>query len=190
MEKCNWMQSAEMIKYHDEEWGKPVYDDKTLFEFLILEGMQAGLTWSTILKRRETMREAFDNFDPYKIINYDNLKIEELMQNEGVIRNRLKLESLANNAKCFLEVKKEYGSFSNYLWGFVNNRTIVNDIKSIEDMPVVSPESKQLSSSLIKRGFKYVGPTICYAYMQAVGLVDDHLNTCVFKSTVNNQNKL
>lgn len=185
MKKCDWMKSEEMIKYHDEEWGKPVYDDKILFEFLVLEGMQAGLTWSTVLKRRESMREAFDNFDPNIIKNYDEKKIEELMQNAGVIRNRLKLESLANNAKCFLEVQKEHGSFSNYLWGFVNNKVIVNDIKNSKDMPIVSLEAKQLSQSLKKKGFKYVGPTICYAYMQAVGLVDDHLNTCEFKNKSN-----
>ena len=170
-----------MAIYHDEEWGKPVHDDDVLFEFLILEGMQAGLSWSTILKRRETMRQAFDNFNPQIIKDYDDIKIASLMTNDGVIKNRLKLNALVTNARCFLEVQKEYGSFSEYLWGFVNNETIINAITSMKDTPVVSKESKALSKSLVKKGFKFVGPTICYAYMQAVGLVDDHINSCPCK---------
>ena len=182
MKKCDWMTSEEMIVYHDQEWGKPVHDDAILFEFLILEGMQAGLSWSTILKRRETMREAFDNFNPHSIKEYDDKKVASLMSNNGVIKNRLKLQALAVNARCFLEVQREYGNFSKYLWGFVNNKTIVNDIETVKDTPVVTEESIALSKSLVSKGFKFVGPTICYAYMQAVGLVDDHINSCPFKS--------
>lgn len=181
MKRCDCPSNELNIEYHDKEWGKPVYDDNILFEFLILEGMQAGLSWDIVLKRRETMRKAFDNFDPIKLKDYDEYKVEQLMKNEGVIRHRLKLQALKINADCFLEVQKEYGSFSKYLWEFVDNNPIVNSIEKTEDLPVVSKEAETLSKLLRKRGFKFVGPTICYAYMQAMGLVNDHLNSCEFK---------
>jgi len=181
MKRCDWPSNELNIKYHDEEWGKPVYDDHVLFEFLILEGMQAGLSWDIVLKRRETMRAAFDNFDLKKLSEYNEEKVEQLMKNKGVIRHRLKLQALKINADCFLEVQKEYGSFSDYLWEFVDHKPIVNSIESSNDIPVVSKEAEELSKSLRKRGFKFVGPTICYAYMQAMGLVNDHLNGCEFK---------
>jgi len=181
MRRCDWIGSDEELKYHDNEWGKPVYDDYILFEFLILEGMQAGLSWNTVLKKRESMRKAFDNFNPNKLIKYDDKKINMLMKNPEIIRHRLKLESLRQNAICFLKIQREYGSFSLYIWSFTNRKTIVNNIKSKKDMPVVSVEAIEMSKALKKAGFKFVGPTICYAYMQAVGLVNDHINTCEFK---------
>jgi len=181
MSRCEWMNSEDENKYHDNEWGKPVYDDDILFEFLILEGMQAGLSWSTILKRRETMRQAFDHFNPQKLAEYDHQKVAEFMKNPGVIRNRLKLTALKINATCFLEVQKEYGSFSQFIWNFVNHRPIINDLEKSDERLIVSSEAEAMSQSLKKRGFKFVGPTICYAYMQAMGLVNDHLNGCPFK---------
>ncbi|MDF9824211.1 DNA-3-methyladenine glycosylase I [Breznakia sp. PF5-3] len=181
MKRCNWANDEAMHEYHDKEWGKPVYDDHVLFEFLVLEGMQAGLSWDTILKRRETMRIAFDNFDPKKIKAYGEAKVEQLMQDKGVIRHRLKLESLKINAEHFIEIQEEYGSFHKFLWSFVDNKPIVNSIVSMEDTPVVSKEAEALSKALRKRGFKFVGPTICYAYMQAMGLVNDHENDCDWK---------
>jgi len=175
------MSCEEEISYHDSQWGKPVYDDAILFEFLILEGMQAGLSWSTILKRRESMRQAFDHFDPYELAQYDDKKVAELMKNPGVIRHRSKLESLKINATCFLAVQKEFGSFSHFIWRFVNHHPIINDLEKPEDRPIVSTEAIAMSQSLKKSGFKFVGPTMCYAYMQAMGLVNDHLNGCPFK---------
>ena len=176
------MTCEEEVYYHDNEWGKPVHDDAVLFEFLILEGMQAGLSWKIVLKRRKTMREAFDNFDPHKLAKYDDKKIDQLMTNPGVIRHRLKLEALKQNAISFLEVQKEYGSFSKFIWSFTDNKTIVNSIESLVDIPIVSPEAQEMSKALKKRGFKFCGPTICYAYMQAIGLVNDHMNWCDFKN--------
>ena len=166
------------IKYHDEEWGVPVHDDRTLFEFLVLEGFQAGLTWELILKRREAMRKAFDNFDPKKTAKYTSKDVERLLGNPRVIRNRAKISATVNNARRFAEIQKEFGSFDVFAWGFVRGRVIDHSLKNFSGMPSESEESKAMSKELKKRGFKFVGPTICYAFMQAVGMVNDHLVHC------------
>ena len=166
------------VKYHDEEWGTPVHDDRTLFEFLTLEGFQAGLTWELILKRRATLRKAFDNFSPDKIARYTDEDVERLMKDPGVIRNRAKILATINNAGRFREVKKEFGSFDAFIWKFVQGRTINHALKNFSNLPAESEESRAMSKELKKRGFKFVGPTICYAFMQAVGLVNDHLVNC------------
>jgi DNA-3-methyladenine glycosylase I len=166
------------VKYHDEEWGTPVHDDRTLFEFLTLEGFQAGLTWELILKRRAALRRAFDNFNPEKIARYDDVDVERLMNNPDVIRNRAKILAAINNAKRFIEVGKEFGSFDAFIWNFVQGRTIDNALRSFSNMPAESEESRAMSKELKKREFKFVGPTICYAFMQAVGMVNDHLVHC------------
>lgn len=179
--RCPWSQSNagnELETYHDTEWGVPVHDDQKHFEFLILEGAQAGLNWVTILKRREGYRKAFANFDPQVVAAYDEKKIAELMQDKGIIRNRLKITSCVNNAKCFLEVQKEFGSFDRYIWQFVGGKTIQNKRNTLKDVPSETPESRALSADLKKRGFKFVGPTVMYAHMQATGLVNDHLVKC------------
>ena len=181
MKRCGWENSEEMIIYHDNEWGKPVYDDKKLFEFLTLEGMQAGLSWSTILSKRESFRKAFDDYDLDLIKNYNEDKLNILYNNKDIIRNKLKIKSVVNNAKCFIEVQKEFGSFSKYIWQFVNNKQVINNFKKLSDVPVLTQESINMSKDLKRRGFKFVGPTICYAYMQAVGLVNDHLIDCDYK---------
>ena len=164
--------------YHDNEWGRPVHDDRKLFEMLNLEGMQAGLSWITVLKKRDAFREVFDGFDPEKIIHYDDKKIEELMANEKIIRNRLKINAVIINAKGFLEVVKEYGSFDKMIWSYVNDTPIVNHWKGFEDMPASTPVSDKISRDLKERGFKFVGSTIIYSFMQAVGMVNDHLADC------------
>jgi len=164
--------------YHDEEWGLPVHDDRKHFEFLILEGAQAGLSWSTILNKREGYRAAYDDFDPVKVAAYDETKVAELLSNAGIVRNRLKIRASISNAQHFLELQKEFGSFDTYIWGFVNNKTIINQFQEMSELPATSPESDALSKDLKKRGFKFVGSTIIYAHMQAVGLVNDHLITC------------
>lgn len=181
--RCGWVNLGEplYVEYHDKEWGVPVHDDRLLFEFLILEGAQAGLSWLTILKRREGYRKAFANFDVKKVAKYDEEKIEELMQNEGIIRNRLKIESTVKNAKCFIEIQKEFGSFDEYVWGFVGGKPRKNNWKSMKEVPAATEEAKALSKDLLKRGFKFVGPTIMYAFMQAVGMVDDHTCDCFRK---------
>jgi DNA-3-methyladenine glycosylase I len=178
--RCEWVSLNDPLSmvYHDKEWGLPVHDDGVHFEFLILEGAQAGLSWSTILKRRENYRKAFDSFDPKKVALYNQQKINELLANEGIIRNKLKIESAVNNARCFLEVQKEFGSFDKYIWQFVNGKPIQNKPKTIREIPAESPESISLSKDLKKRGFKFVGPTIMYAHMQATGLVNDHIVDC------------
>ncbi|MBT3642773.1 DNA-3-methyladenine glycosylase I [archaeon] len=177
--RCSWVNDTSlMIKYHDIEWGVAVYDDAVLFEFLILEGAQAGLSWETVLKKRENYREAFDGFDVEKISKYDEAKVVELLGNAGIIRNRLKVKSAITNARAFLEVQEEFGTFSKYLWGFVDGTVVRNKIESDEDYVVTSEVSGALSKDLKKRGFKFVGSTICYAYMQAVGMVDDHWVGC------------
>ena len=181
MKRCGWENSEEMIIYHDNEWGKPVYDDKKLFEFLTLEGMQAGLSWSTILSKRESFRKAFDDYDLDLIKNYNEDKLNSLYDNKDIIRNKLKIKSVVNNAKCFIEVQKEFGSFSKSIWQFVNNKQVINNFKKLSDVPVLTQESINMSKDLKRRGFKFVGPTICYAYMQAVGLVNDHLIDCDYK---------
>lgn len=166
------------IDYHDKEWGVPVMDDGTLFEFLVLEGFQAGVNWELILRKRENFRKAFDNFDPVKVSQYTDEDVERLMNDEGIIRNRLKITSTINNAQRFLEVQKEYGSFSEYIWRFVDGRPINNRLKSFKEMPSKTETSEAMSKDLKKRGFKFVGPVICYSFMQAVGLVNDHLVHC------------
>ncbi len=166
------------LSYHDDEWGVENHDDRTLFEFLILEGAQAGLSWSTILNKREGYRKAFDNFDALKISQYSENKISTLLANPEIIRNRLKINSTITNARAFLQVQKELGSFDNYIWKFVNGKPIMNSWKKITDIPSSTPESEAMSRDLKKRGFKFVGATICYAFMQAVGMVNDHVVNC------------
>jgi DNA-3-methyladenine glycosylase I len=167
-----------MIEYHDREWGVPVHDDRTLFEFLILEGAQAGLSWETILKKRENYREAFDNFEAKKIANYDRRKFRELMANPGIVRNRLKIDATISNAKAFLATQKEFGSFDSYIWTFVGGKPKKNSWRSSQRLPASTPESDAMSKDLRQRGFRFVGSTICYAFMQAVGMVDDHSRQC------------
>lgn len=180
--RCGWSEKDDLYrKYHDEEWGKPVYDDEILFEFLVLESFQAGLSWYTILKKRENFREAFDNFNYIKIENYSEEKVEELMNNAGIIRNRLKILATINNAQKFQEVQKEFGSFSKYIWKFVNGKPIINHPKTLKDVPVTTHISDALAKDLKKRGFKFLGSTVVYAHMQATGLVNDHLVDCHWK---------
>jgi DNA-3-methyladenine glycosylase I len=167
-----------MIEYHDREWGVPVHDDRTLFEFLILEGAQAGLSWETILNKRENYRKAFDRFDARKIARYDRSKLRELMGDAGIVRNRLKIEATISNAKAFLEVQKEFGSFDRYIWQFVDGKPKINSLGPSQHPPATSPESDAMSKDLKKRGFRFVGSTICYAFMQAVGMVNDHARDC------------
>lgn len=178
--RCEWVEGEfeEYVRYHDEEWGVPVHDDKVHFEFLILEGAQAGLSWSTILKRREGYRKSFADFDPKKVSNFDEAKIQELLQFEGIIRNKLKVRSAVTNAQHFLEIQKEFGSFDHYIWQFVGDSPIINYWKSMSEVPATTKESDALSKDLKKRGFKFVGSTIMYAHMQACGLVNDHTLDC------------
>ena len=184
--QCAWVENIPLfIDYHDKEWGRPVHDDGKLFEMLILEGAQAGLSWITVLKKRESYRQAFDGFDPQKVALYDQIKVEELMNNEGIIRNRLKINSAISNAGLFLEVIEKYGSFDNFIWGYVNNTPIVNHPKKLEDIPASTPLSDRISKDLKKMGFKFVGSTIIYAFMQATGMVNDHVVGCpVYKELV------
>ncbi|QGY42656.1 DNA-3-methyladenine glycosylase I [Maribellus comscasis] len=177
--RCEWGTKNElMIQYHDTEWGVPLHDDKKLFEFLVLEGFQAGLSWQIVLNKREAFRKAFDNFNPDIIANYNQDKIDELLQDSSIIRNKLKINGCVNNAKCFLDVQKEFGSFDRYIWGFVNNKPIVNRLKTIRDMPTTTPLSDEISKDLKKRGFKFVGSTVIYSHLQATGVINDHLITC------------
>ena len=177
--RCEWGTVSQLyIDYHDNEWGVPIHDDRTLFEFLILEGAQAGLSWETVLKKRENYRKAFSNFDPVKVSRYSDKKVEALMGNKGIIRNRLKITSAINNANRFLEIQKEFGSFDTYIWQFVNGKPITNRFKSIQEIPATTKESDAMSKDLKKRGFTFVGPTICYAHMQATGMVNDHIVGC------------
>ena len=177
--RCEWVSDAPIyIDYHDEEWGVPEHDDKKLFELLTLEGAQAGLTWLTILKKRENYREAFDNFDIEKVANYNQIKVEELMKNKGIVRNRLKIESTIKNAKAVIAIQKEFGNFDAYIWCFVNGKTKINAWRSLSEIPAKTPESDAMSKDLAKRGFKFVGSTICYAFMQAAGMVNDHFIDC------------
>lgn len=175
---CPWAQGELYIAYHDKEWGKPLYDDRELFELLVLEGMQAGLSWITVLKKREAFRAAFDGFEPQIVAAYTDEKKQALLSNPGIIRNRLKIEAAVANAKAFLEVQEEYGSFAQYIWAFVENKPIVNAWESIEQLPAKTELSDRMSRALKKRGFKFVGSTICYAYMQSVGMVNDHMVWC------------
>lgn len=176
--RCSWPKSDLDICYHDEEWGVPVYDDRVLFEFLILEGAQAGLSWETVLKKRENYRKAFHQFNPVKVAKMTPDDVDRLMQDAGLIRHRRKLETTITNAQLFLEVQKEFGSFSNYLWRFVGGKPIQNRWKSLDEIATTTPQSDAMSKDLKKRGFKFVGSTICYAYMQGVGLVNDHITSC------------
>jgi DNA-3-methyladenine glycosylase I len=176
--RCPWARGESMIRYHDEEWGIPVHDDHRLFEFLILEGAQAGLSWETILNKRENYRAAFDGFDPAQIAAYDKKKTAHLLKNPGIVRNRLKIASAIRNAGAFLEVQKEFGSFDRYIWQFVNGSPIVNRRNARNPIPARTTESDAMSKDLKKRGFNFVGSTICYAFMQATGMVDDHADEC------------
>ncbi|RMG37332.1 MAG: DNA-3-methyladenine glycosylase I [Methanobacteriota archaeon] len=179
MKRCQWTGSDDiMIAYHDTEWGVPLYDDQKLFEFLCLEGAQAGLSWRTILHRRTGYLKAFDNFDPNKIARYNQKKVEMLLKDERIIRNRLKIKAFIENARAFLRVQKDMGSFSTYLWSFVDGEPIVNEFKNQKELPSQSAISVEMSADLKKRGFKFVGPTICYAFMQATGMVNDHTMDC------------
>ena len=175
MQRCAWATTPLGIAYHDAEWGVPVHDDRVLFEFLILEGAQAGLSWETILRKRDAYRKAFAGFDPNKVARFTAVQKKRLMNNAGIVRNRLKIDSAVTNAKAFLAVQKEFGSFDTYVWGFVDGRPIVNRSNQV---PVKTAQSGTLSKDLLSRGFKFVGSTICYAYMQAVGMADDHSPDC------------
>ena len=178
--RCAWVNAADplMVAYHDREWGVPVHDDKTHFEFLVLETAQAGLSWSTVLKKRDGYSRAFSEFDPEKVARYRAGRIKTLTADAGIIRNRMKIEAAVKNARAFLAVQKEFGSFDAYVWRFVGGTPLVNDRRSMKDVPVRTPESDSLSKDLSKRGFRFVGSTICYAFMQAVGMVDDHSADC------------
>jgi DNA-3-methyladenine glycosylase I len=184
--RCNWCGTSDIyIKYHDEEWGVPLHDDRRLFEMLCLEGMQAGLSWITILKKRENYRKAFDNFNAKKIIKYDEEKINTLLQNEGIIRNKLKINSIIRNAEAYLKIQKEYGSFDKYIWQFVNGEPIKNRWSSINENPPSTIISDIMSKDLKKKGFKFVGSTICYAFMQATGMVNNHVTNCFRYKEIN-----
>lgn len=177
--RCEWAGTDPLyIAYHDEEWGQPVHDDQELFEFLILEGAQAGLSWITILRKRESYHLAFDDFDPVKVAAYDQAKIDQLLDNPGIIRNRLKIRSAISNAQAFLQVQQEFGSFDSYIWGFTDYTPIINSWTSMSEIPAQTPLSEKISKDLKKRGFNFVGPTICYAFMQAIGMVNDHVISC------------
>jgi DNA-3-methyladenine glycosylase I len=178
--RCGWAGNTEplYIQYHDEEWGVPCHDDQHLYEMLVLEGAQAGLSWITVLKKREAYRAAFDQFDPEKVARYDDAKVAELLANPGIVRNRLKINAAVQNAKAFLKVQQEFGSFDTYIWGFVGGKPKVNTFKSLKEIPPETDESRAMSKDLLKRGFKFVGPTICYAFMQACGMVNDHIVGC------------
>jgi len=183
--RCDWAKNDLAIRYHDAEWGVPQHDDRKLFEFLILEGAQAGLSWDTILRKRENYRAAFDDFEAEKIARYDAKKIESLLQNEGIVRNRLKIASTVQNADSYLKIKAEFGSFDAYIWQFVDGKPIINAWKSASEVPAKTPVSDAVSKDLKKRGFNFVGSTIMYAFMQACGLVNDHLTNCFRYEEIN-----
>lgn len=177
--RCDWCGTEPIyVDYHDKDWGVPVHDDRMHFEMIILDGAQAGLSWITILKRRDSYREAFDNFDAFKVSRYDDKKVEKLLTNPGIIRNRLKVNSAVKNAQAFLKIQKEFGSFDDYIWQFVNHKTIQNKWKKMSELPAKTAESDAMSKDLKKRGFSFVGSTICYAYMQAAGMINDHITNC------------
>jgi len=184
--RCAWPANDPlMIKYHDTEWGVPVHDDRKLFEFLVLDAFQAGLSWSTILKKRENFRKAFNNFDPVRIAQYDAAKIGELLNDAGIIRNKAKVNATVKNARAFQEVQKEFGIFDTYIWPFVGGKPIINKWKTMAELPAKSGEAEVMSSDLKKRGFSFVGPTICYAFMQAAGMVNDHVVDCFRYDEIN-----
>jgi DNA-3-methyladenine glycosylase I len=176
--RCDWTRDPLMARYHDEEWGVPCFDDQKQFEFLVLESAQAGLSWQTVLRKRENYRKAFANFDPKKVAKFDSKKIKALLENPGIIRNRLKVEAAVNNAQRFLEIQKEFGSFSKYIWEFTKGNPKTNRWKSLKDLPARTPESDALSADLKKRGFKFLGSIVVYSHMQALGLVNDHMTSC------------
>lgn len=179
MNKCGWALSSELEEnYHDHEWGVPIHDDRLLFEFLILEGAQAGLSWSIILKKREGYRQAFDDFNAEKIALYDSEKYQKLLENADIVRNKLKIKAAISNARIFLEIQQKYGSFDSYIWQFVGGKSLQNNWQQMSQIPVITPESDNMSKDLKQKGFKFVGSTICYAYMQAVGMVNDHTADC------------
>ena len=179
MKRCPWCEGDELyLKYHDEEWGVPVHDDRKHFEFLVLESFQAGLSWLTILRKRENFRKVFDRFDPKKVAKYDKKKIQKLMRNPGIVRNRMKIEAAINNAKRFLEVQKEFGSFDKYIWEFTDFKPMINSWKELSQIPATTKLSDKVSKDLKRRGFKFVGSTIIYAHIQAIGLVNDHIVSC------------
>ena len=181
MKRCTWATTPLMITYHDEEWGEPAHDDRVLFEFLMLEGAQAGLSWDTVLRKRDAYRKSFARFNPKRVAIFTGDDVARLMQNAGIIRNKAKIESAIGNARAFLEIQKECGSFDDFLWSYVDGKPVVRRPRAVGDVPPTSPLSDRLSNDLRKRGFRFVGSTICYAYLQAVGVVNDHLATC-FKS--------
>ncbi len=190
MKRCNWANGSDLLQsYHDHEWGTEVHDDRTLFEFLVLEGAQAGLSWSTILRKREAYRKAFDHFDARKVARYSEKTVGRLLADPGIIRNRLKINAAITNARAFLEVQEEFGSFDRYIWQFVDGRPIRNSWKKMTEIPASTPESVAMSKDLQKRGFKFVGPTICYAFMQAVGIVNDHVVDCFRYKELRNTRK-
>jgi len=188
--RCNWSTTNQlMIKYHDEEWGVPLHDDRKLFEFFVLEGFQAGLSWQIVLNKREGFRKAFDHFDPAIVAGYDEHKIEELIQDSSIIRNKMKIAACINNARRYLEIQKEFGSFDNYIWKFVDYKPVVNSFTNLKELPAKTPLSDKISAELKKRGFKFVGSTVIYAHMQATGMVNDHLTFCFRYSEVNIMNQ-
>jgi len=190
MKRCDWANGGELEQsYHDHEWGVAIHDDRTLFEFLVLEGAQAGLSWSTILRKREGYRRAFDHFDARKISQYSENTVSRLLTNPEIIRNRLKINAAITNAGAFLQVQKEFGSFDRYIWQFVNGKPIRNSWRKMTDIPSSTPESAAMSKDLQKRGFKFIGPTICYAFMQAVGMVNDHVVGCFRYKEIKNKRK-
>jgi len=178
MKRCDWVSGDIHIKYHDTEWGTPLHNDRKLFEFLVLDAMQSGLSWRIVLNKRASFRKAFDNFDAKKISQYSARDVKRLLADEGIIRNRRKIESAINNAERFLETKKEFGSFDEYVWSFVDSKTIHNKFKTWTDIPAVTKESETMSKDMKSRGFTFVGPTVCYAFMQTVGMVNDHVTGC------------
>jgi len=185
MKRCQWAQDNLMIEYHDKEWGRPLHNDRKLFEMLILEGAQAGLSWLTILKRRSTYRKAFANFDPLIVSKYAQKDIRRLLNDEGIIRNKLKIASAINNAKQFIEIQKEFATFDKYIWNFVKNKPIINNYESISEIPATTSISDEMSKDLKKRGFNFVGSTICYAFMQSIGMVNDHMADCLLHKNTN-----
>lgn len=188
--RCPWATTEPMIEYHDREWGAPQHDDRVLFEFLILEGAQAGLSWSTILAKRDAYRRAFSNFDPKRVAAYRAPEIRRLLADSGIVRNRLKIQSAIANARAVLEVKKEFGSLDSYLWQFVGGRPLRKPRRTLKQVPAQTPESEKMSKELVRRGFKFVGPTICYAFMQGVGMVNDHLVSCYRWEEIEREGKL
>lgn len=187
--RCEWAKTPLMMEYHDKEWGVPVYDDQKQFEFLVLESAQAGLSWSCVLNKRENYRKAFANFDPKKVARFNAKKAKTLLKNPGIIRNRLKIESAINNAKLFLQIQKEFGSFSKYIWSFVGGKTKVNRWKTLKELPSLTADSDALSKDMRKRGFKFLGSTVLYSHMQAMGMINDHLTSCFRYKQVGNKNK-